>query len=162
MSDGIRIRNHYLIRLGHSTSNSTETKFSVLEMNCPYDNFGLRSSYQENRNNHNNIICNNKLVDYLVVSFGIPDERDLIGTTNIIIHRIWTTEYVVGVQTFDDKKYAVKPPIYLNFFFFLFIGIAFFSVYVGIIFLLCAAYELWNYLSTMKELKDENFVILGN
>lgn len=162
MSEDIRVKVSYLKTLGHSTSNSTETKFSVLEMSSPFDNFGHRSDYQDNRNTHTNIICDNKLVDYLQVSYGIPDDRSSTGTTDIVIHRILTTEYIVGVETFDGKKYAVKPPIYLNFFFYLFIGIAFFAFYVGIIFLLYATYELWNYKRTMKKLKAGNFVILNN
>lgn len=168
MSNPIRHKDSYLKTLGHSTLNSTETKFSVLEMVYPYqvnssNEKNVKTQSGVNTVTHTNVLCNNVLTNYLQAGNGnYQEEMNYTHTTDIIIHKIFTTKYVVGVENYDGMKYAVKPPIYLNFFFFLFIGIAFIAVYVGIIFLLYAAYELRNYLRTMKKLKAGNFVILSS
>lgn len=168
MSDSIRHKDSYLKTLGHSTFNSTETKYSVLEMAYHYRVNSSNEDVVKTRSGvetvtHTNILCNNILTNYLQASKGNHDEEmNYTHTTDIIIHKIFTTKYVVGVENYDGKKYAVKPPIYFLFFFYLFVGIAFLAVYVGIIFILYAAYELRNYLKTMRKLKAGNFVILNN
>ena len=130
-----------LKKIGRGSINAEDTLYPTIEIN----NQILK-----------NIACKNSLSNIFESAIGQE------GTTKLYIHRIWNAQYIVGVELPSNKKAAVKPQILINLTMFLIIGLCFLAVYVGIVFLILAFFELKNYLLTMKAIKANKLVILKN
>lgn len=128
-----------LTQLGNSILNSTETTYSIVEI----DNQVLTK-----------VICKNSLANFL--ESALHQE----GITKLYIHSIWKTKYIVGVDLPDGKKYAVKPPILLNLIMLIIFGLIFIGIYVGLIFFILAFFECKNYLSTLSAIKANHAKLL--
>lgn len=127
-----------LTRVGSSTSNQSETIFSIVEIG----NQVLSK-----------VLCRTTLANYLYTAL----EHD--GPTKLYIYSVGGTKYIVGIELSDGKKYAVKPTK-ISLIMLLVLGLLTIGIYIWIIFFILAFFELKDYLSTLSAIKSNGAIIL--